>query len=110
MILVARVVSKRCGNEFNKSDIKCESRFLDLADPVSAAIFSSSFAMFIYNTVGEIIDTVSYFDSVYGVYNTGEIIYILFRYVFILSMIFISHAAAIFIKNKLFTSANKEDI
>ena len=75
--------------------------FSDLGNPVTAGLFSASAAMFVYKLVSEIIDTVSFINEVDGYYETGEIIYIVFRYFFLLAMLFVSHFAANYAKNKL---------
>lgn len=88
---------------FKKTDI------LDFQHPVTFSLFTASIASFIYNLVLEIIDTVSYIREVEGSFEVGEIIYIMMRYVFILALMFISHAVAVFVKNKLTVGHSKED-
>ena len=88
---------------FKKTDI------FDFQHPVTFSLFTASIASFIYNLVLEIIDTVSYIREVEGSFEVGEIIYIMMRYVFILALMFISHAVAVFVKNKLTVGHSKED-
>ena len=71
-----------------------------LTDPVAVAVFSAAGTMFVYNLVLEIIDTVSYLSDGFGIYDAGDILYIVFRYVFIFAMLFVSYVASLFVKNK----------
>ena len=73
----------------------------DFSNPKTLGIFSACAAMFVYNLVCEIIDTVSYIREVEGIYQTGEIVYILVRYIFILLLLIGCHFATVFAKNKL---------
>ena len=101
MIFVSEKNAKRKGCSFDKSVILKENSPTDFGNPVTMGIFSASAAMFVYNLVNEIIDTVSYIRDVDGFYETGEIIYIVFRYFFLLAMLFVSHFAANYAKKKL---------
>ena len=101
MIFVSEKIAKRKGCSFDKSVILKENSPTDFANPVTMGIFSASAAMFVYNLVSEIVDTVTYLRDVDGFYETGEIIYIVFRYFFILILLLASHFISIFAKNKL---------
>ena len=101
MIFVTKKIAKRRYGSFDKNIILEKSSPWDFGNPVTAGIFSSSAAMFVYNLVNEIIDTVSYIRDVDGFYETGEIIYIVFRYFFLLAMLFVSHFAANYAKKNL---------
>ncbi|MBR2432479.1 MAG: hypothetical protein IKB23_06130, partial [Clostridia bacterium] len=91
---------------FDKSIILKEHRPADFGSPVTVGIFSASAAMFVYNIISEIVDTVSYIRDVDGFYETGEIIYIVFRYFFILLLLLASHFITTFAKNKLTKSSD----
>lgn len=101
MIFVTEKIAKKKYGSFNKEIIFERTRFGDFDNPVSVGLLSASLAMFVYNLSSEIIDTVSFIRDVWGYYETGEIIYIVFRYFFILAMLFVSHLAANYAKKKL---------
>ena len=101
MIFVTEKIAKKKSGSFNTDYIFKKSKTTDFSNPVTIGIFSASFAMFVYNLVTEIIDTVSYLVDVWGYYESNEIIYIIFRYCFALGMLLISHFLSIFVRNKL---------
>lgn len=106
MIFVTEKIAKRQVGYFDKSIILKEQRPADFGSPVTVGIFSASAAMFVYNIISEIVDTVSYIRDVDGFYETGEIIYIVFRYFFILLLLLASHFISTFAKNKLTKSSD----
>lgn len=101
MIFVTEKIAKKKYGSFDKDIILPQTHFSDFGNPVTVGIFSASAAMFVYNLVCEIIDTVSYVRDVWGFYETVEIIYIVFRYFFILILLLSSHFVSVFAKNKL---------
>lgn len=107
MIFVSEKIAKRRNGDFDKAIILKKNIPTDFGDPVTVGIFSASAAMFVYNLVSEIVDTVSYILDVDGFYDTGEIIYIVFRYLFLLLLFLASHFISIFAKNKL-TAKSKQ--
>lgn len=95
--IFAKPKSKR-KNDLNDSLADCGA--FDFSNPETKGIFAASLNVFILSLISEIIDTVSFLLSYSGTYRTGEILYILFRYVFILAMLIISHALAYYIKKQ----------
>ena len=83
-----------------------ETSLFDFSAPVTVGVFLASFAVFFKNIVFEIIDTVNFFISYIDTFQIGEILYIIFRFVFILITLFISHALAYLEKNKLMRFVN----
>lgn len=72
----------------------------DLDSPINCGILSAAGAMFIYKLVYEVIDTVNYLIDYSGTYLIGEIIYMVFRYIFLLILALGAHALLVLIKNK----------
>ena len=97
-IVTGRAAMKR-GIENERLVLKSASP-LSLDAPLNLGIIAASSAMFIYKLTLEIIDTVSFFVSVGGSYVPSEIIYIAFRYIFILALLFAAYFIASFIKNR----------
>lgn len=73
----------------------------DFSKPLTKGIFGASLTVFAFAVISEIIDTVSFLYNYSGTYRTTEIIYMLFRYVFILGMLIISHVTAHYVKRKV---------
>ncbi len=107
MIFVTEKIAKKKYGSFDKNIILKKTQFSDFGNPVTVGIFSASAAMFVYNIICEIIDTVSFLNDVQGYYETNEIIYIVFRYFFILALLFASHFISNFAKNKLTKSSEQ---
>ncbi len=82
------------GTELYKHD------WLDLGNVGTAAICVAVTVRFIKSLVSEIIDTVGFFVENGFTASAGEIIYILFKYVFALGMLLGSHALICFIKKR----------
>ncbi|MBE6645503.1 MAG: hypothetical protein E7612_09060 [Ruminococcaceae bacterium] len=101
MIFLTEKIAKRSGIPYRREEILKKSNALDFSNPITVGVFSASAAVFVYNLTNEIIDTVSFLLDVEGAYESGEIIYIVFRYLFILALLMLSHFAAMLIKNKL---------
>ena len=70
----------------------------DFSDRYAVAVFSMAAMVFIYNLITEIIDTVIYLVDYAGTYRTGEIIYIVFCYVFILISLLVAHSVGFLTK------------
>ena len=81
----------------------------DFSNPRTLGLFSASMAMFVYNLTCEIIDTISFVREVEGFYETGEILYIVFRYLFILIMLIGCHFATVYISNKTSNNLKAEN-
>lgn len=93
-LLVSKAVAKRRGADEIKSSYDALVPSFDLAEPLSAGIFASAFAVFLYKLISEITDTVAFMKE-YGETSTvGEIGYMTFRYIYILAMLLISAATA----------------
>lgn len=102
MIFVTKIIAKAKGFErYNFKEALSEKEFFDFEKPLTAGIFSAACAVFVYNLALEIYDTVNFLISYSGTYRTSEIFYILFRYVFILAMLLISHLTAYLTKTLL---------
>ncbi len=101
IIFLTRIFAKPRGNEkFSFKSAIYESCAFDFEKPLTKGIFGAALTVFIFATVSEIIDTVSYLLNYAGTYRASEILYILFRYIFILAMLIISHATAHYVKRK----------
>ena len=62
----------------------------DFSEPLNVAFFAGCLVIFVYNLVTEIIDTVNFIAEYSGIYQAGEIIYIIFRYIYILALLFLT--------------------
>lgn len=91
---VSGAVAKRRGIDGIKSSYDTLMPSFDLAEPLSAGIFASAFAVFLYKLISEIIDTVEFIKEYGETYTVGEIGYMTFRYIFLLAMLLLSSAAA----------------
>ena len=76
---------------------------LNFADPICLAFTVLSLLGFAYLFINEVIDTVSFIINYSGNLLTLEIIYIIFSYIFDLSLIFVYYFALSFIKNRIMT-------
>ncbi len=77
---------------------------LDFSSPVAVGIFAASFTVFLYKLGFEIYSTISFIiENSYSnsLIQTGEILYIAVRYVFILALLFIAHFGAFAVKNRI---------
>ena len=102
IIFVTKIIAKSKGiPNFNFNTALSEKETFDFDKPLTAGIFSAACAVFVYSLIIEIIDTVSFLINYSGTYRTGEILYILFRYVFILGMLIISHILTHYAKRKM---------
>ena len=102
IIFVTKIIAKSKGiPNFNFNAALSEKETFDFDKPLTAGIFSAACAVFVYSLIIEIIDTVSFLINYSGTYRIGEILYILFRYVFILGMLIISHALTHYAKRRL---------
>ena len=72
----------------------------DFSSPGTLGVFFASLFNFAIYLVKEIIDTASYLKEYAGTYRTEEIGYMLFRFIFILALLFICHAVCHFAKSK----------
>lgn len=93
--------SKEKGNFEIRTAILAKRNPLDLQIPVNTAVFSSAFLIFSVKLVCEIIDTVIFLIDYSGTYRLNEIFYIAFRYIFLLSLLLLSHLAVSLLSQKL---------
>ncbi len=77
-----------------------ESRALDFTSPATLGVFFASLLTFVFYLGVEIANTAAYLNEAAGTYRPEEIAYMLFRYIFLLIMLFLSHAVCNSIKNK----------
>ena len=73
------------------SDEKKSFALFDFSSGYVRAAFAMSLAVFLYDLIGELVNTVDYLIEYAGTYRTGEIIYIIFSYLFMLAMLVIMH-------------------
>ena len=69
-----------------------EGSIFDLDHRATLSIFAISFAEFIIRILMEIRQAVSYFVDYAGDYKADDIFYMIFRFIFVLAMIFVSHS------------------
>lgn len=79
---------------FKRSAILSGSDPLDFSTPSAIGIFAGCIPLFLYNLIKEIVYTVDFIGYADGVYETGEIIYMVIKYVFILGMLLLSYFTA----------------
>lgn len=102
IIFVTKIIAKYKGIlNFDFNAALSEKEPFNFDKPLTAGIFSAACAVFVYSLVIEIIDTVSFLVNYSGTYRIGEILYILFRYVFILGLLIISHIITHYLKHRL---------
>ncbi len=75
-----------------------EGKMLDLSHPTSLAFFFASLFEFTFYFLIEVFNAGSYLINYVGGYRSGEIAYMIFRFVFILSMLFLSLAVSQVVK------------
>lgn len=86
------------------TDTSCDllpSNWLDLSNKTNLACALVSLAAFLYFFVSEIIDTVLYIIKYNGYYRTGEIIYIIFSFIYDIALLFVYYLTFILIKRIL---------
>jgi len=102
IIFVTKIIAKsKAIPNFVFNAALCEKDPFDFDKPLTSGIFSAACAVFVYSLITEIIDTISFLVNYSGTYRIGEILYILFRYVFILGMLIISHTLTHYAKRRL---------
>lgn len=72
----------------------------DFSSPGTLGVFFASLFNFAVYLVKEIVDTSSYLKEYAGTYRTEEIGYMVFRFIFILALLFICHVICHFAKSK----------
>ena len=85
-----------------------EGKALDLSHPVSLAFFFASLFEFAIYFTTEVFNAASYLINYAGGYKSGEIAYMIFRFVFVLAMLFLSLAISHIVKQH--TEGIEEDI
>ena len=87
-----------------EGDRSCDllpSDWLDFSNRTSLACALVSFAAFLYFFISEIVDTVLYIIKYSGYYRTGEIVYIIFSFVYDILLLFVYYLTFILIKRLL---------
>jgi len=87
-----------------EGDRSCDllpSDWLDFSNRTSLACALVSFAAFLYFFISEIVDTVIYIIKYSGYYRTGEIVYIIFSFVYDILLLFVYYLTFILIKRLL---------
>ena len=103
IVFASRMVSK------GHKPAKISSRpVFDLSAPLNLGIFAATAALFVYKLALEIYDTVVYITEYIGTYVTSEIIYMVFRYMFLLLLLLGVHFAVCKTKNRLAESVESE--
>ncbi len=100
IVFASRIFASRrygAGSNIEKF-ILLDSAF-DFSNPVAVGIFSASSALFFYNLGIEIANTVNYISSCAGIYTASEIFYLVFKYVYILALLLLSHLIAFRLKS-----------
>ena len=109
MIFVTEKIGKISFANYDRRSSLFERDIFDFSKPLCAGILSVSAAVFIYNLICEIIDTVSFIKDVYGIYDAKEIIYMVFKYIFIMIMFVLSYFTAHFVKSRLIRDRTKKN-
>ena len=97
IILTVKLASRRK----RKTDALDGSAPFDFSSPSCLGIFVATALLFIYKLVFEIYDTVVYITEYRGTYLMNEVIYMSFRYLFILALLLGTHYAVCKIKTRL---------
>lgn len=87
-----------------------ENQIFNFQKPLTISLFITSVLPFLYKLILEMYDTATFIMDVRyssGYFTTGEIIYIAFRYVFILVLLLLSHILSYLAKNKLIKIASE---
>ena len=101
IIFLPRIFAKQKGKtKFHVKGELSDGGAFDFSNPEAKGIFGASLTVFIFAVISEIIDTVGFLLNYSGTYRASEILYILFRYIFILAMLIISHATAYYAKKQ----------
>lgn len=87
-------------SEKNLAKILSSGDTFDFSNSGTLGVFFASLLNFTIYLVKEIIGTASYLKEYAGTYRTEEIGYMVFRFIFILALLFICHAVCHFVKSK----------
>ena len=74
------------------------SQPFDFSSRVTLCIFTSCSVIFLYGFIAEIIDTVRFMTEAIGTYRIGEIVYLVFSYIFLVIVLLASQIVAISFK------------
>ncbi len=83
----------------------------DFSEPLTVGFFAAALLLFLYNLGFELYSTVTFIIDVtysYSIITTGEILYIAFRYVFILALLLLSHIGSYIVKNRLLQGSDDD--
>ncbi len=81
---------------------------MDLSAPSTLAIFFAALAEFIIHLATEIYDAISYLTNYVGDYRGEDLAYMMFRFIFILGMLFASQAICVKMKNVIIEKPDEE--
>ncbi|HBJ18350.1 MAG TPA: hypothetical protein DDY70_01185, partial [Clostridiales bacterium] len=85
LLLVSLLFKKRCGKTDARVALTDRAGGAFALDrPLPCAVFSAVLLLFAAGLVRETADTVTFFLGVSGIYSTGEIVYLISRYLFLL--------------------------
>lgn len=84
-LLVSFLFGKKCGTADARAALTDRTGGAFALDrPLPCAVFSAVLLLFAVGLVRETVDTVTFFLGVSGIYSTGEIVYLISRYLFLL--------------------------
>ena len=102
--IMLAVVKKANKTNLTLTEIIMKTTTLNFSDPVSLAFTVVSLIGFSYFFIKETIDTVIFICDYSGSLMAGEILYIIFSYIFDLALIFIYYFTLSYIKNRIVAS------
>lgn len=105
ILVFTRIAAKKVKLSKKRYDGILENRAaLDFAAPITVGFFASALLIFLYKLGFELYSTITFIIDVsysYSIVTTGEVLYIAFRYVFILLLLLLGHFGAFFVKERL---------
>ena len=113
ILTLTRLAAKRVKLSKKKyTNILESGAMLDFSAPITVGFFAAALAIFLYKLGFELYSTITFIIDVsysYSIVTTGEVLYIAFRYVFILLLMLIGHFGAFFVKKKLLSDGEEEN-
>ena len=104
--IIIGIYNKKTKGMYGKSLIKSlgEREAFDFSEPLALGIFVATVPGFIYNVISELINTVHFLINFAGTFKFGEILYIMFTYLFIIAMLLIVPKIAFSVKRIILTN------
>ena len=105
LLLLFVFVLKKCEKKKGASDLNIKNALseeisaFNFSSPTTLGFLSAAGAIFIYNIACELYDTVIFLINYEGTYSTNEIVYIMYRYLYILLIFLVSHYLACYANN-----------